>query len=60
MQLAISTNPHTKDPKSLWSMLERQERENEGKGYLDAEFDKQGFEVFKQKLKRQGGAIVVK
>lgn len=41
-------------------MLERQERENEGKGYLDAEFDKQGFEVFKQKLKRQGGAIVVK
>lgn len=60
MALAITTNPHTKDPKPLWSMLERQERQNEGKSYIDAEFDAQGFEAFKAKLKRQGSAIVVK
>ena len=60
MQLAIATNPHTKDPKSLWSTLERQERENDGKEYLDAEFDTIGFEAFKQRLKREGSGIVVK
>lgn len=60
MQLAIATNPHTKDPKSLWAMLERQERANEGKEYLDAEFDAKGFEAFKQTLQRHGSAIVVK
>ncbi len=60
MQLAISTNPHAKDPKPLWSLLDRQERENEGRDYIDAEFDEKGFEAFKEKLKRQGSAIVVK
>ena len=60
MNLAIATNPHTKDPKSLWAMLERQERDNEGKSYIDAEFDAKGFEVFKMKIKRQGSGIVVK
>jgi hypothetical protein len=41
-------------------MLETQERENDGKGYLDAEFDATGFEAFKQTLKRHGSTIVVK
>ena len=60
MELAIATNPHVKDPKSLWRMFDRQERENEGKGYLDAEFDPATFEAFKQTLKRHGSAIDVK
>lgn len=60
MQLAIATNPHTKEPKKLWGTLDKQERENEGLSYLDAEFDAAGFEAFKMRLKRQGSAIVVK
>jgi len=60
MALAIATNPHTKDPKNLWGVLERQERLNEGKEYLDAEFDAAGFAAFKQTLQRHGSAIVVK
>ena len=60
MALAIATNPHTKDPKTLWRTLERQERDNEGKEYLDAEFDAAGLEALKKKLQRQGSAIVVK
>lgn len=60
MQLAIATNPHTKDPKKLWHTLERQENINEGRDYLDAEFDSAGFEAFKRTLQRHGSAIVVK
>jgi hypothetical protein len=60
MQLAIATNPHTKSPRKLWDTLDQKDRENEGKGYLDADFDKQGFEAFKQTLKSTGSKIVVK
>jgi hypothetical protein len=60
MGLAIATNPQTKDPKKLWDMLDRQERENEGKSYLDAEYDTAGMEALKTKLKRQGSGIIVK
>lgn len=60
MQLAIATNPQTKNPKNLWQMLEQKERENEGKGYIDAGFDTAGFEAFKSKLKRQSSGIVIK
>lgn len=60
MALAIATNPHIKDPKGLWRALDRQERENDGKGYLDAEFDAAGFEAFKARLKQRGSAIIIK
>jgi hypothetical protein len=60
MQLAIATNPNTKDPKALWEMLDNQEKQNEGKDYINAEFDAAGFEAFKNKLKGQGSGIVVK
>lgn len=60
MALAISTNPHTKTPKKLWDTLDQQERTNEGKDYLDAEFDQAGFDRFKQTLQRHSKAIVVK
>jgi len=60
MELAIATNPHTKDPKRLWHTFEAQERKNEGKEYLDAEFDTAGFEVFKQTLQRHNSTIDVK
>lgn len=60
MQLAIASNATTKDPKKLWEMLDQRERENEGKGYLDAEFDAAGFEAFKQAVKNSGSKVVVK
>lgn len=60
MQLAIVTNPNTKNPKQLWEMLDRSDRENDGRGYLDAEFDATSFEAFKQTIKRHGSAIDVK
>lgn len=60
MRLAIATNPHTKEPKSLWELLDRQERSNEGQDYLDAEFDASGFEAFKNMLKRNNSAVIVK
>ena len=44
MSLAIATNPQTKQPKKLWDTLDQMERQNEGKEYLDAEFDAAGFE----------------
>lgn len=60
MQLAISTNPHIKDPKKLWQTFDQQERQLKGKEYLDEEFDAVGFERFKQTLQRHGSTIVVK
>jgi hypothetical protein len=43
MQLAIVTNPHIKNPGRLWAVLDAQENDNNGKEYLDAEFDANGF-----------------
>lgn len=60
MALAIATNPHTKSPKRLWDTLDQMERANEGKDYLDAEFDTAGFERFKQTLQRHSKSFVVK
>lgn len=60
MALAIATNPHTKHPKKLWDQLEQQERHNEGKDYLDAEFDAAGMARFKEALQRHSRSIVVK
>jgi len=60
MQLAIATNPQSKHPKKLWDTLDLMERQNEGKDYLDAEFDTAGFERFKQTLQRNNSGIIVK
>jgi hypothetical protein len=60
MQLAIATNPHTKDAKRLWNTLEQQERQNEGKSYIDSEFDAVGFEKLKQALQNNSSSIAVK
>lgn len=60
MQLAIATNPQTKRPKELWEVLNKQERTNEGKDYLDAEFDKDALERFKRTISQTGGKIAVK
>lgn len=60
MQLAIVTNPHIKDPKTLWRLLEDQERELDGSKYMDAEFDAVGFENFKQALQASGSSMVIK
>lgn len=60
MQLAIAQNPHIKNPKDLWRLLEQQESEVEGKSYLDSEFDATGFEAFKQTLQRNSKGVVVK
>jgi hypothetical protein len=60
IQLAIATNPQTKDPKKLWATLDEMERQNEGKDYLEAEFDAAGFEAFKQTLQRHSTGFIVK
>ena len=60
MQLAIVTNPHIKDPKTLWRLLEEQEKQLIGADYIDEEFDAVGFEQFKQSLQAGGASIVIK
>lgn len=60
MSLAIATNPQTKNPRKLWDTLDQQERKNEGRDYLDSEFDSAGVERFKQMLQRHSKSIVVK
>lgn len=61
MALAISSNPHTKSPKKLWDTLASQERHNEGRDYLDSEFDAAGMERLKQVLQSSGkSGILVK
>lgn len=60
MQLAIATNPQTKHPKKLWDALDLMERQNEGKDYLDAEFDQAAFDRFKQTVQRNSTGFIVK
>lgn len=60
MSLAIATNPNTKKPQELWRTLDQQLRQNEGKEYIDAEFDPVAFERFKQTLQRNSSGIIVK
>lgn len=55
MQLAIASNPHSKEPKKLWDMLDNQVREP-----IDEKLDKTGMEKLKQQLLRNSRAIVVK
>lgn len=53
MQLAIVQNPHIKKPKELWDLLNAQDKD------YDEEMDREGFSLFKDKL-RQSSSIVVK
>lgn len=53
MQLAITQNPHVKDPKHLWKTLESYDKEP-----VDDKLDKVGFEVFKRKMAQTGRFIV--
>ena len=54
MQLAISSNPHSKKPKALWDTFANQLREP-----VDEKIDKSGLEYLKQKM-ATGKAFVVK
>jgi len=45
MQLAIVQNPHVKEPKTLWDILDAYNREP-----VDEKLDKKSFELFKQKI----------
>lgn len=56
MQLAITTNPHIKNPKQLFIILEQQE--SQMLGTAGAEFDGAGFEVLKNQLTRNPRFIV--
>ena len=48
MQLTIVSNPHVKDPKKLYNILLEQERLS-GEP-VEADFDKDGFDVLKARL----------
>lgn len=48
MQLAITQNPHIKDPKKLWDILASQDKEFNRR---PAEFDAAGFELLKSQLR---------
>ena len=52
MQAAIVQNPHVKDPKHLWRILDAEE------GVPDDEFDTIGFERLKNQLRSSGKFIV--
>jgi len=57
MALAIAQNPHVKNPKELWKILEQQERELSGSDRRE-EFDAVGFELLKSQLRRNDRFIV--
>lgn len=62
MQLAIVQNPHVKNQKELWSILNTQEKQIERKEKPKEEepkFDAVGFEMLKSKM-RQNPRILVK
>lgn len=54
MELSIISNPHSKEPRELWRMLEAQIKKP-----LDDKLDKAGMERLKQRLS-DSGKIVVK
>ena len=53
MQAAIAQNPHNKDPKQLWKILDEEDGTSN-----DDEFDSVGFERLKNKLRSSGNFIV--
>ena len=48
MDLAISQNPHTKEPKKLWKIIEKET----AKGEDNTELDKSSMKMLKGKLTR--------
>lgn len=58
LQMSIVQNPHVKDPKALWAILEEQEIELNGYKPRPAEFDPVGFEILKSKLSANPNFIV--
>jgi hypothetical protein len=54
MQLAITQNPHTKDPKHLWELIEQEE----GVELKPEEFDHVGFELLKMKMSENPRFVV--
>ena len=59
MRLAIVQNPHTKNPKELFQIIERQEREQQALPEKAPEFDRTGFEALKNAM-RGNPKVVVK
>lgn len=59
-QLAIAQNPHVKNPRELWDLLDRQERQIDGRSIIDDEFDAVGFEAFKQTLQKHSKSMQIK
>jgi len=57
MQLAIIQNPHVKQPKTLWNILDQEQTKD--KEILDEKLDKQAFMKFKEQLS-ESRAIKVK
>lgn len=55
MQLAITQNPHVKDPKQLWAILEAEDRYKN----TSEKLDKSSFALLKDKM-RQSTRIMVK
>lgn len=56
MQLAIASNPHVKDPKNLYRLLDAEERRD--RKPTPAIFDNQGFELLKQRMSDNPRIIV--
>jgi hypothetical protein len=48
MQLSIVSNPHVKDPKKLFAIIAKEERQL--LGTVDADFDAKGFDRLKNQL----------
>lgn len=55
IQLAITQNPHSKEPKELWSILKQFEAEDE---QPSEEYDAVGLQVLKNKLGQNPRFIV--
>lgn len=56
MQLSIVSNPHVKDPKNIFRLLDREETRIMGPA--GPEFDQVGFEALKNQLSRSQRIIV--
>ena len=53
MELSIVSNPHSKEPKELWRMLEAQIKKP-----LDEKLDKAGMQALKQRLSANAKIVV--
>jgi hypothetical protein len=58
MQLSITTNPHVKNPKELFKILEQEERRITGAPQLNATMDTAGFEQLKNRLSQNPRFVI--